>query len=253
MTRAAAHLIFSAVILISAGSIHAATLRISLEVDARDITHGIQHAHLTFPVHAGHLTLAYPKWIPGEHKPSGPITQLMNLHMMAGDRPLVWRRDSLDAFLFHVVVPPHVSALDVRFDYFSPPKSFGSGYGETPSATPHLLVLAFNQLILYPAESSAEAIEVKAQVLIPRGWKMCIRDSIHAFSVQRMRSKIADSAVFDHRLLRKCSRTAFGTQATRPACEHPFRLRNPLPQSSHQRPAPSGNKRPLPTPLRFSS
>jgi predicted metalloprotease with PDZ domain len=171
MTRAAAHLIFSAVILISAGSIHAATLRISLEVDARDITHGIQHAHLTFPVHAGHLTLAYPKWIPGEHKPSGPITQLMNLHMMAGDRPLVWRRDSLDAFLFHVVVPPHVSALDVRFDYFSPPKSFGSGYGETPSATPHLLVLAFNQLILYPAESSAEAIEVKAQVLIPRGWR----------------------------------------------------------------------------------
>src|SRR5580658_503271 len=55
-----------------------------------------------------------------------------------------------------------------------------------------------------------------------------------------MRSKIADSAVFDHRLLRKCSRTAFGTQARRPACEPPSQFRNSLPQSSHQLAAASG-------------
>jgi predicted metalloprotease with PDZ domain len=162
--------LFAVISLFAVEPSHAAPLRLSLEVDARDVTHGIQHAHLTIPAHAGPLTLAYPKWIPGEHKPSGPITQLMNLHMRAGDRPLLWRRDAFDAFSFHVSVPPNASVLDVQFDYFSPPKSFGSGFGETPNTTPHLLILAFNQLVLYPADASAEAVEIKTQVLIPPGW-----------------------------------------------------------------------------------
>jgi hypothetical protein len=73
----------------------------------------------------------------------------------------------------------------VRFDYFSPPKSFGSGYGETPSVTPHLLILEFNQLVLYPADESAQAVEVKAQVLIPSGWGSTVRCSL---STSMMRS-----------------------------------------------------------------
>jgi predicted metalloprotease with PDZ domain len=150
----------------------AATLRVDLEVDARDVTRGIQHVHLTLPVRAGSLTLAYPKWIPGEHKPSGPITQLMNLHLTTGGRPLAWRRDPLDAFLFHVSVPPRTSVLDVEFDYFSPPTSFGSGFGKTPSSTPHVLIVAFNHLVLYPADIAAQALEAKARVLIPSGWKI---------------------------------------------------------------------------------
>jgi hypothetical protein len=81
MTRVTVHILFAVVTLIAAGSSYRATLRVSLEVDARDVTRGIQHVHLTFPVHAGPLTFAYPKWIPGEHKPSGPITQLMNVHV----------------------------------------------------------------------------------------------------------------------------------------------------------------------------
>jgi predicted metalloprotease with PDZ domain len=164
------HLIFIVMMLTAVGPSLAATLRVDLEVDARDVTRGIEHVHLTLPVHAGSLTLAYPKWIPGEHKPSGPITQLMNLHLTAGGRPLIWRRDSLDAFLFHVSVPPRVTVLDAEFDFFSPPKSFGSGFGETPSITPHLLIVAFNQLVLYPADMAAQAIDVKAQILIPSGW-----------------------------------------------------------------------------------
>jgi predicted metalloprotease with PDZ domain len=77
----------------------------------------------------------------------------------------------LDAFLFHVSVPPRVSVLDVEFDYFSPTKSFGSGFGETPSTTPHLLIVAFNQLVLYPSDVAAQAVDVKAQIRIPSGWR----------------------------------------------------------------------------------
>jgi hypothetical protein len=53
-------LLFIVAMLSAAGPSVAATLRVELEVDARDVTRGIQHVHLSLPVHAGSLTLAYP-------------------------------------------------------------------------------------------------------------------------------------------------------------------------------------------------
>jgi predicted metalloprotease with PDZ domain len=144
---------------------------ITLEVDARDVSHAIQHAHLTIPVRPGPLTLAYPKWIPGEHAPDGPLTQLVALEISAAGRTLPWRRDPLDAFLFRLEVPPGAGQLDVRFDYLSPPAIFADGYGRTPNMTPHLLVLPFNHFILYPSGTSVEALTVKASVRLPEGWK----------------------------------------------------------------------------------
>src|SRR5437879_8082040 len=103
--------------LLAAAAGVAAPPPITLEVDARDVTRAIQHAHLVIPVHPGPLTLAYPKWIPGEHAPDGPITQLVSLEISAGGTSLAWRRDPLDAFLFRVEVPRGAATLDVRFDY----------------------------------------------------------------------------------------------------------------------------------------
>jgi hypothetical protein len=91
----------------------AATAPITLEVDARDVAHGIQHARLSIPAHAGAMTLAYPKWIPGEHAADGPITQVVSLVIKAGDKVLPWRRDPLDPFQFRVQVPAGAAALDV--------------------------------------------------------------------------------------------------------------------------------------------
>ena len=144
---------------------------IVLEVDATDVAHGIQHAHLIIPVHSGPLTLAYPKWVPGEHGPNGPITQMVNLHISAAGAPLGWRRDPLDAFLFRVDVPSGVDALDVQFDYVSPPSAFGPGFGESPSSTRHLLIVLFAQLVLYPADADADQLLVKAEVTLPEAWK----------------------------------------------------------------------------------
>ena len=160
------------VVLLASTSSLASSLRINLEVDATDVLHGIQHVRLVLPAHAGPMTLAYPEWIPGEHRPTGPITQLANLHIEAGGQDLPWRRDARDAFLLHLTVPSQTRAIAVRFDFFSPPRSFGPGFGETPDATTHLLVLAFNQLILYPADASADAVEVSTRVHIPAGWKV---------------------------------------------------------------------------------
>jgi predicted metalloprotease with PDZ domain len=158
--------------LLASRGIEASAVRIELEVDATDVVRGIQHVQLTLPARAGMLTLAYPKWIPGEHLPTGPITQLMNLHIEAGGRSVSWRRDVRDPFLFRMALPNGASTVKVHFDFFSPPRAFGSGFGETPDVTMRLIVLAFNQLILYPAEMPASAIDVKTRVRIPNGWRL---------------------------------------------------------------------------------
>jgi len=169
MTRVRVTLILFALIWMSPSI--AATCPIILQVDARDVTRGIQHAHLAIPVRPGPLTLAYPKWIPGEHAADGPLTQLVALQITSGGRVVAWRRDSLDPFSFHVDIPAGVNVLEVRFDYVSPPKSFGDGYGKAPDSTAHLIILPFNHFMLYPRDAAAESIEVKADVLIPSGWK----------------------------------------------------------------------------------
>ena len=162
---------FALLALFAAASGMAATPPMTLQVDARDFTQGIQHAHLIIPTRPGPLTLAYPKWIPGEHAADGPITQVVGLEITAGGRTLPWRRDPLDPFLFRVEVPRGARMLDVRFDYLSPPKVFADGYGRTPNVTPHLLILPFNHFVLYPHDASAEAVLVKAEVRLPAGWK----------------------------------------------------------------------------------
>ena len=46
---------------------------IAVAVDATNTPRKIFHATLKIPASAGTLTLCYPKWIPGEHGPTGPV------------------------------------------------------------------------------------------------------------------------------------------------------------------------------------
>src|SRR5580698_2101879 len=85
------------------------TAPVRLELDATGAPGGLLHSHMSFPTTPGVLTLAYPKWIPGEHSPSGPLSQIVRLTFSAEGRPLAWRRDDLDIFVFHVDVPEGVS------------------------------------------------------------------------------------------------------------------------------------------------
>ena len=58
--------------------------QIALQVDARDTTRRILQVHETIPVAgAGPMTLLYPRWLPGNHSPSGPLSQLAGLIITA--------------------------------------------------------------------------------------------------------------------------------------------------------------------------
>src|SRR5208337_3578094 len=94
--------------------------RITVSVDATEAPRMIFHARLTIPATPGTLTLYYPKWIPGEHGPTGPIQDLTGLHFTGNGQPLKWRRDLLDGWTFHVGIPAGVSSVEATLDFMSP-------------------------------------------------------------------------------------------------------------------------------------
>src|SRR5262245_9807308 len=61
---------------------------LSLSVDAREIGRKMLHAEESIPAVAGAMTLVYPKWVPGEHGPTGPITDLVGLKISTGGRSI---------------------------------------------------------------------------------------------------------------------------------------------------------------------
>jgi predicted metalloprotease with PDZ domain len=135
---------------------------IKVTVDATKTQQKIIHAHLTMPVSAGDLTVYYPKWIPGEHGPSGPIADLTGLKFEGGGKTIPWKRDLLDVFTFHLEIPSGVSQLEATYDYIEP---------EGESATDKLTVLEWNDVLLYPAGTPAEQLTYEATLLLPDGWK----------------------------------------------------------------------------------
>ncbi|MEJ2007549.1 MAG: M61 family peptidase [Acidobacteriota bacterium] len=142
---------------------------ITLEVDATQAPQQIIHTHMVIPVTPGPLTLYYPKWIPGEHAPDGPITDLVGLKFSANGKIIPWHRDLLDMFTFHVNVPQGVSKLDVKFDYVEP--AVTSGFTAGASATDKLVVISWNQNLLYPAGHLAQDLIYKTTLKLPEGWK----------------------------------------------------------------------------------
>src|SRR5579872_3007133 len=92
----AAAVSFCALFTGSLGHAAAPVTAATLEVDERDAPRGIQRVHLVLPVKAGKLTLLYPKWLPAEHAPNGPIGGLSGLKFSAAGQTLAWRRDDVD-------------------------------------------------------------------------------------------------------------------------------------------------------------
>ena len=157
---------------LAAGTARAASRPIELAVDATDAPRGVFHSRLVIPAAPGPLTLAYPKWIQGEHQPSGPIEQVVGFTVSAGGKALPWRRDPLDLFLMRVEVPAGADSVTVELDYLSPPESYGSGYGQTPNGTPHLAVVDWHDLLVYPLGTSATDMPVRATLRLPAGWQL---------------------------------------------------------------------------------
>ena len=141
---------------------------ITLAVDATQAPDKILSTREVMPVKPGPLTLYYPKWIPGEHEPSGPVGNVAGLKFTANGKTIPWRRDLLDVFTFHVDVPDGVASLEATFEYIEP-SSGGFTFGA--SATDKLVIVSWNQNLLYPAGIPATGITLHPTLRLPDGWK----------------------------------------------------------------------------------
>ena len=200
------------------------TLR--LAVDATDIEHRLFRVHESLPVAPGPLTLLYPKWLPGNHAPTGPIEALAGLVISGGDRPIEWQRDPLDMYAFHVAVPRGITRLEISFEFAS---ATDSAQGRRVM-TPDLLGLQWEKTLLYPAGHYARRISVAPEVTLPAGWT-------HASALQAIASagnvvsfapvtleQLVDSPLFAGRY---AQRLPLATRRSR--ARVPQRLRRPAP------------------------
>jgi predicted metalloprotease with PDZ domain len=143
---------------------------ITIAVDASEAPRKIFHAQMTIPASPGILTLYYPKWIPGEHGPTGPLQGLTGLKFTAHGQPLKWRRDLQDGWTLHVEVPAGISSVDAMLDFISPTGEEGI-YTAGASATDKMTVLSWNTVLLYPAGFTTDELTYQASLHLPEGWK----------------------------------------------------------------------------------
>jgi predicted metalloprotease with PDZ domain len=181
MTKRLSGLAYFPLLLISAATCmmaQAPAAPIVLHVDLTDAPRRLLHAHLQIPVNAGPLTLQYPQWIPGDHRPTGPIDNLSGLRIRANGQDLSWRRDDVDMYAFHVDVPSGVTTLEVSLDFLATPGDTGSD--EDQATSPNMTVLEWNSVVLYPAHIPTAQIPITASLTVPADWKLGTALSITA-------------------------------------------------------------------------
>ena len=143
-------------------SIAFAQTAIKLDVDATDAARNILRVRETMSVKAGEFALFFPKWIPGEHAPTGTLNDMVNLYITANGKPLNWRRDETEMFAFHLTIPAGVKEIEIAFDDVSQPGTIASA---------NLSRIKWNRLLLYPKGAKADDVNVTASLKIPNGWQ----------------------------------------------------------------------------------
>jgi predicted metalloprotease with PDZ domain len=132
----------------------------TLVVDETQAARRIAFVREELSVQPGPLALAYPKWIPGEHGPTGPLEQVAALRIHAATTTLAWTRDPEDIYTIHVDVPAGQARITVEFDVLL-----------ENTISDHQLLLAWNTVVLYPRGGDTRDLQIEPSLLLPSGWK----------------------------------------------------------------------------------
>ena len=132
---------------------------IQITADLTDAPRKLYHAEVDIPVQPGPVSLTTPKWIPGNHRPTGPVDDITGVVFTANGKVLPWRRDEEDLYEFHVTVPEGVTTLHAHLDCIV-----------TARVTQKMAVLEWEKLMLYPAHTPVKDIPIQPSVKVPAGW-----------------------------------------------------------------------------------
>lgn len=132
---------------------------IRITADLSDAPRKLYHAEIDLPVQPGPLTLITPQWIPGNHRPTGPASDIAGVVFTAAGNTLPWRRDDVNLYEFHLTVPEGVSTLHAHLDCIV-----------TSRVSQKLAVLEWEKLLLYPANTPVREMPIQPSVKVPAGW-----------------------------------------------------------------------------------
>jgi hypothetical protein len=131
-----------------------------LVVDETQAARRIAFVHEEIPVRPGSVALLYPRRIPGEHGPAGPIEQFAALRVRSGKAALPWTRDPEDIYTIHVEVPADTVRITVDFDTLL-----------QNTISDYQLLEAWNTVVLYPRGIDKRQLMIEPSILLPPNWK----------------------------------------------------------------------------------
>ncbi len=132
---------------------------IQITADLTDGARHLYHAEVDIPVRPGPVTLITPEWIPGTHMPAGPAQDIVGVTFTANGEKLLWRRDDVNLYEFHLTAPKGVTSIHAHLDCIV--------HGRV---TDHMAVLEWEKLLLYPANTPVRDIPIQPTVTVPQNW-----------------------------------------------------------------------------------
>jgi predicted metalloprotease with PDZ domain len=132
---------------------------IQIVADLTDAPRKLYHAEIDLPVTPGPLTLTTPKWIPGNHRPTGPVSDITGVVFTIDGKPIEWRRDDVDMYEFHVTIPKGATTLHAHLDCIV-----------TARLSQKMAVLEWEKLLLYPAHIPVKDIPIQPSLKVPDAW-----------------------------------------------------------------------------------
>jgi predicted metalloprotease with PDZ domain len=143
---------------------------IELSVDASEVSRKVIHVREVIPAVPGQLTLHYPRWIPGRHRPVGQIANVTEFRVKAGGKAIDWKRDDADPFSFRVTVPDGAKAVEVTFDLLLAAGAEGGAQFMTV-ASPKVMTMNWNDVLVYPKTAKSLAVPFGVNLKLPEKWK----------------------------------------------------------------------------------
>ena len=150
-------LLLAAALTLAAPVFAQAPIRIS--ADLTEASRKLYHAEIDLPVKPGPATFITPEWIPGNHRPTGPVDDITGVVFSANGKTIPWRRDDENLYEFHVDVPAGVTTLHAHLDCIV-----------LSRASDKIAVLEWEKLLLYPAHKPVKEIPIQPSVTVPPGW-----------------------------------------------------------------------------------
>src|SRR3984957_922515 len=148
-----------ALLLATTSILEAQKTPIQITADLSEAPRKLYHADVDIPVKPGPVSLTTPKWIPGNHRPTGPVDEITGVVFTANGKVLPWRRDDEDLYEFHVTVPAGVTTLHAHLDCIV-----------TARISQKMAVLEWEKLLLYPANIPVKEIPIQPSLKVPAGW-----------------------------------------------------------------------------------